>query len=148
MAHLSLRLLRHSLCSLAAAGVADWEELEEEMIRFPWKRRRRAHKSPPLRIVRQERDAALRELEMVKANLLAARQEVHELHQQLGAARARVAELENAFSVSVPAPMDFKAQQPTLRLVRPQRPAQRRPRTVHRTARVVPLHVALGGMNA
>jgi hypothetical protein len=117
------------------------------MISFPWKKRRRAqHKSPPLRVVREERDEARRELGKAKANLLNARLELQHVRMardylldQNAYLRGRVALLENALAVSVPAPMDLPD------MVWKPKPS-RRP---ERSAKVVPLHQApLGGRRA
>lgn len=89
---------------------------------------RGAHRSPPLRVVREERDQARKEATWYALRASRAEELVRSQKAEIARLRARVAELENQYRISVPAPCDLEA--PTI------------PININEGgARVIPLHL-------
>lgn len=94
-----------------------------------FKPKRRAHKSPPLIIVRAERDAAVQKVKHLRAELRAASEGNDEAWREITRLRQELARLRNAEPFFIPAPVDLG--DPVVSTVQP-----------IRGARVIPLHQA------
>lgn len=89
---------------------------------------RGAHRSPPLRVVREQRDQARKEAAWYALRASRAEDRVKALKGENARLRARVAFLENQGKVSIPAPMSEAPTMP-IQITKPT------------GARVVPLHL-------